>query len=143
MTAICFYRVSKVVCDEQFVARAIQKFREWIETFSGNDQEGAQAFFKEIYSKIGQAHSEIHHPNVYMFRVALATIDSFGQKLFTPLEQILLQMLMTDEGEFNDLESDFDFHSEFLDMPEADEKAAQIDFMNEIMSRLNSRSQMC
>ena len=45
MTMCCFNKVSKIVCDETFVSSTISKVREWIETFQGNDQEGALDFF--------------------------------------------------------------------------------------------------
>ena len=41
--------------------------------------------------------------------------------MFTPLEQVFLQMLLTDQGEFNDMVLDFDFFKEFVQMPDEDE----------------------
>ena len=41
--------------------------------------------------------------------------------MFTPLEQVFLQMLLTDQGEFNDMVLDFDFFKVFVEMPDEDE----------------------
>lgn len=143
MTMQCFFRVSKIVCDPQFIARTIQKIREWIEEFEGNDQEGVLNFFMKANAEIGQAHREIRHNNVYMFRSALTNVMSCGTKLLTPLELILLQMLMTDEDELNDLETDMDFFGEFMNMPEEHEKLARIDFLKECNERVNKRTCIC
>lgn len=51
----------------------------------------------------------------------------------------MLQLLMSDDTEFNDLEADFDFFQEFIDMPEEEEAHAKVDFMKEVMERLNER----
>jgi len=68
---------------------------------------------------------------------------SCGTKLLTPLELILLQMLMTDEDELNDLETDMDFFGEFMNMPEEHEKLARIDFLKECNERVNKRKCIC
>jgi hypothetical protein len=48
-------------------------------------------------NKVGQENSSINSVNVYMFRSAVSTIiGAGGKKMFTPLEQVLLQMLLTD-----------------------------------------------
>lgn len=41
--------------------------------------------------------------------------------MFTPLEQVFLQMLLTDQGEINDMVLDFDFFKKFVEMPDEDE----------------------
>ena len=55
MTMKCFSLIAEVICKESFVEGVIGKVRQWIETFAGNDQEGALAFFMAEYSRIGQA----------------------------------------------------------------------------------------
>lgn len=73
-------------------------------------------------NKIGQENTSIHSVNVYMFRSAISGITGAGgKKMFTPLEQVFLQMLLTDQGEFNDMVLDFDFFKEFVEMPDEDE----------------------
>lgn len=41
--------------------------------------------------------------------------------MFTQLEQVFLQMLLTDQDEFNDMVLDFDFFKEFVQMPDEDD----------------------
>lgn len=64
--------------------------------------------------------------------------------MFTPLEQVLLQMLLTDQDNFNDMGLDFDFFKEFTEMPDEDESQQTFDaFVKEVHQRLMIRKHLC
>lgn len=141
---MCFYRLSRLIIDDKtFIKNTIKKIRDWIETFEGNDQEGAQAFFFDKFGAIGRANSHIKHVNIYMARMAFGSITAYGKPLLSVTEILSLSMLLVDDDQINDLEIDNDFIKEFINMPEDHETQALKEFLKECDIRLSKRKTMC
>lgn len=126
------YRLQKLILDANLVRRTIQRYRDWVQSFVGNNEEGASTFIMEtIKTTMSNQNSHLMHSmNTLMFRYAmLKAVDRNGEKIFDFFDLLRFTFLCADREGYNTLELDNEFVKRLLSLGDSDE-----DEFNEMVS---------
>lgn len=142
---ICFYKLSELVVNTEFITQLIGKVEDWLETFEGNNEDGATEFLRQKFKKIVEETEGLDELNTYMVRSALTDVkDEKGNaKLLEPLELLTIQILLADIDGLNEMEIDQDYLKDFIRVPEPEDKECIDEYIAECKERLVERAYMC
>jgi len=108
---ICFYKLSEIVVNTDFISKTIGKIEDWLERTEGNDEDYATSYLRDKFKKIIHDTEGLDELNTYMVRAALTELkedenDDSSANLLDPIELLAIQILLADIDGFNEMEID-------------------------------------